>query len=387
MRVGILSYPMLFQREGGLQVQVRETIAALNRLGADETHPLQAQLVDPNRERLDEFDLIHVFSAINGNYRLVEAACEMGVPVVLSPLLSPGWDRSSGFRARVADRLAGRLTAWNVQTSYAQTKRALQLARLVIALGDAEKEAIVSGFLVDPARIKVFPNGISRHFFTSRPELFRQRTGITGPFVLMVGAINPYKNQLGLVQALAGSDIPVVLIGRVARQDQVYLDTVLRSPWVRWLGELRHDDPLLASAFSAASVVALPSHGEVFPLAVLESLAAGTPVVMTDENALDLRESAFALRKVPWHDGAAQQRAILEFIDQPPEREAVRSLVEDYTWQRIASEIAHCYFELAAQLRNERAVTAAHDVARVAGMVGALTNGVAKTEEPERTLY
>ncbi|MBB3220077.1 glycosyltransferase family 4 protein [Pseudoduganella umbonata] len=346
MRVGVLSYPMLFQRDGGLQIQVRETIAALNRIGAETSHPLRAQLVDPNRERLDSFDLIHVFSAINGNYRLVEAANEMGVPVVLSPLLSPGWDRGSGLRARMADRITGRLTSWNVQTSYAQAKRALQLAELVIALGEAERQAIVSGFLTDPAKIRVFPNGISARFFTSRPELFRQRTGITGPFVLMVGSINPYKNQLGLVQALADLNLPVVLIGRVARQDQVYLDTVLRSPWVRWLGALDHDDPLLASAYCAASVVALPSHGEVFPLAVLESLAAGTPVVMTDENALDLQESAFALRKAKWHDAAAQRSAILEFIDRPPTRETVRTLVEQYTWQRVAAEISKCYFEL-----------------------------------------
>jgi glycosyltransferase involved in cell wall biosynthesis len=381
MRVGILSYPMLFQRDGGLQVQVRETIAALNRLGADAAHPLQAQLVDPNRERLDAFDLIHVFSAINGNYRVVEAASEMGVPVVLSPLLSPGWDRSSGFRARVADRLTGRLTAWNVQTSYAQTKRALQLARLVIALGEAEREAIMSGFLVESGKIRVFPNGISRHFFTSQPELFRHRTGITGPFVLMVGSINPYKNQLGLVQALADMQLPVVLIGRVARQDQVYLDTVLRSPWVRWLGALDHDDPLLASAYSAASVVALPSHGEVFPLAVLESLAAGTPVVMTDENALDLQESAFALRKARWHDAAAQRMAIRDFIERPPEREAVRALVEHYTWQRVAAEIANCYVELATNLQTtkpepgEKPVPALCD----AGVIP-----VGPVEEPER---
>jgi len=381
MRVGILSYPMLFQRDGGLQVQVRETIAALNRLGADTAHPLQAQLVDPNRERLDAFDLIHVFSAINGNFRVVEAASEMGVPVVLSPLLSPGWDRSSGFRARVADRLTSRLTAWNVQTSYAQTKRALQLAKLVIALGEAERQAIMSGFLVEAAKIRVFPNGISRHFFTSRPELFRHRTGILGPFVLMVGSINPYKNQLGLVQALADMKLPVVLIGRVARQDQVYLDTVLRSPWVRWLGALDHDDPLLASAYSAASVVALPSHGEVFPLAVLESLASGTPVVMTDENALDLQESAFALRKARWHDAAAQRTAIRDFIDRPPERETVRALVEHYTWQRVAAEIANCYVELATNVQPKPEV-AGKPILALCDAEGA---PVGPAEEPERT--
>jgi glycosyltransferase involved in cell wall biosynthesis len=373
---------MLFQRDGGLQVQVRETIAALNRLGADASHPLQAQLVDPTRERLDAFDLIHVFSAINGNYRIVETASEMGVPVVLSPLLSPGWNRASGFRARVAERLAGRLTAWNVQTSYAQTKRALQLAALVIALGEAEREAIVSGFLVDPAKIRIFPNGISRHFFTSGPELFRYRTGITGPFVLMVGSINPYKNQLGLVEAIAEMDLPVVLIGPVARRDQVYLDTVLRSPWVRWLGALNHDDPLLASAYCAASVVALPSQGEVFPLAVLESLAAGTPVVMTDENALDLQKSAFALRKARWHDAAAQRTAISDFIERPPERDAVRTLVEQYTWQRVAAEIAHCYVQLAGKSPADTREAVEN---RISSQGEESNTGVFPVDEPART--
>ena len=356
MRVGILSYPMLFQRDSALQVQVRETIAALNRLGQTDAHPLQAQLLDPHRDRLNGFDMIHVFSAAHGNYRVVEAATELGVPVVLSPLLSPGWDQAAGFRSRVADRLAGRLTAWHVQTNYAQTKKALQLARLVIALGEPERETLTAGFMIDPAKVLVFPSGVSRHFFHARPELFRHRTGVTGPFVLMTGAISPYKNQLGLVQALEGLDLPIVLIGRCGRDDQGYLEAVLRSPQVRWLGELPQHDPLLAAAFSAASVVALPSHGEVFPLAVLEALASGTPVVMTDENALDLRESAFALRKVAWHDACAQREAIRQFIEQPPERETVRALVEDYTWQRIASQIANCYVDLATRLAAERPV-------------------------------
>ncbi|UMR29325.1 glycosyltransferase [Massilia sp. MB5] len=263
MRVGFLSYPMLFQREGGLQIQVRETIAALNRLEGKDA--VQAELVEPSRERLDQYDLIHVFSAINGNVRVLEAASEMGVPVVLSPLLSPSWDRAAGLRARLADRLAGRLSAWNVQTSYAQTERALQLAQLVIALGEAEREAIISGFLIPPEKIRVFPNGISRHFFTAKGEIFRHRTGIIGPFVLMVGTVSAYKNQLGVAQALAGCGLPLVLIGRVAREEHAYLEALMELPWVRWMGELGHDDPLLASAYCAAAAVALPSQGEVFP--------------------------------------------------------------------------------------------------------------------------
>ena len=351
MRVGILSYPMLFQREGGLQIQVRATIAALNQVSLPEGQ-LRAELVDANHRRLDDYDLIHVFSAINGNHRAVESAVEMGVPVVLSPLLSPGWNRCAGLRARVAGHLAGRLTAWNVQTSYAQTQRALQLAQRVVALGAPERVAIVAGFLIDPAKIHVLPNGISPHFFQPDGALFRAHTGMRGHFVLMVGAISPYKNQLGVVQALAASALPVVLIGRAQHPDQPYLQHILRYPNVRWLGELDHFDPLLASAYGAASVTALLSQGEVFPLTVVESLAAGTPVVMSANSALHLPESEFALKQLRWNAADAQRKAILALVSAPPERAAVSALVAEFSWRRVADQLARCYAELLSEKRS-----------------------------------
>jgi glycosyltransferase involved in cell wall biosynthesis len=336
---------MLFQREGGLQVQVRETVSALNHLDAS----MSAEMVDPARQKLADYDVIHVFSAFNGNFRVVESAVELGVPVVLSPLVSPTWNRNAGFRARVADRLAGRICSYNLQTSYAQTKRALQLADLVIALGEAERDAIVSGFLTERTKIRVFPNGISRQFFTARAELFRHRTGIVGPFVLVVGTVSPYKNQLGLAKALEGCELPLVMIGPVSREDHDYLQDLLKSPWVRWLGSLDHEDPLLASAYAAASVVALPSQGEIFPLSVIEALAAGTPVVMTQGSALQLDGLDGILRKVAWNDQAGQREAIIGLASRPPERASVQALVEQFTWQRVATQVASCYRELVTE--------------------------------------
>lgn len=346
MRVGILSYPTPFQRDGGLQIQVRETVAALNRLELAAPRHLQVELLDPTRDRLDGYDLIHVFSAANGNYRIVELAKELDLPVVLSPQLGAGWGRARGALARVAERLTGKLTAWNVQTSYAQCKRALQLADLVIAPGEAERAAAVDGFQIDAGKVEVFPNGINGQFFDAGEDLFRRATGIAGPFVLMAGAIAPRQNQLGLAQALAEVGLPIVLVGAPQRPDLGYLQQLLRLPHVTWLGALEHADPLLASACNAAAVVALPCHGGVFPLAALEALAAGTPVVMTAHGAPALPGAGFALKKLRWDDAAGQRLAICELVRARPEREAVRALVRHFTWERVAGQIAACYFRL-----------------------------------------
>lgn len=349
MRVGIMSYPMLFQRDGSLQVQVRETIKALNRLPLKTGRgQFEAELVDPFRSRLDDYDLVHVFAAINGNHRIVEAAVELQVPVVLSAQVSPGWNRSNGTRARIADRVLGKLTAWELQTSYAQTRHALRLASLVVARGESEKQAIASAFLINASKVRVLPNGISPHFFEADGALFRARTSVKGQFALMVGAVSPYRNQLGMAQALSEMALPFVVIGEALERDTDYLRQLRAVPGVICLGSLRHEERMLASAYAAATVYVLPTQGEVFPLTVLEALAAGTPVVMADESALHLPNSEFALRKTRWDDTRAQKSALLDLIEAPPERERVRALVRRFTWDSVAVQLSDCYADALA---------------------------------------
>ena len=353
---------MLFQRDGNLQAQVRATVGALNELPPLLTGTrLEAELVDPYRSRLDDYDVVHVFAAVNGNHGIVEEAVRLQVPVVLSALVAPGWSRSDGARARIADRLLGNLIGANVQTSYSQIRHALQLASLVVAQGEPERQAIRSAFLINPSKVRVLPNGVSPHFFDADPALFRSRTAVKGRFALMVGPVSPYRNQLGMARVLSEMALPFVVIGEALERDTDYLRQLRSVPGVICMGAPCQQQRMLASAYAAAAVFVLPSRGEPQPQAVLEALAAGTPVVMTDESGLTLPHSEFALRLVRWNDSRAQKIALQDLLDAPPQRERVRALVRSYTWESVALQLADCYADAQALARRANCALAPAD--------------------------
>ncbi|ANQ86421.1 glycosyltransferase [Azoarcus olearius] len=340
MKVAIISYPMLFQNSGGLQVQVSETAAALQRQG------IEARLIDPVRERLANFDIVHVFSAINGNHRAVEQARALGLPVVVSPLIRPHWTARLGWVARRLDALVGRLTQWNVKTEYRHIASCLQGADAVIALGDMEKTSIVDAFGIPSERVRVVPNGIPGRFFNADPAQFCIDFGVAPGYVLSVATVSPHKNQLALVKALEGTGQQVVLIGPLPGGDSGYLDLLLAYPHVRYVGPLDYESPLLASAYAAASVFCLPALSEVMPLSVMEALAAGTPVVMTREHCMDLSLMRGVVCEVSPQDEAGIRRAVLAFFDKPPPEAHCRDSVAHYSWDAVADAIARCYREV-----------------------------------------
>jgi glycosyltransferase involved in cell wall biosynthesis len=337
MRVGILSYPMLFQRSGGLQIQILETINALKSLGVD------AKLVDPNVDSLSAFDVIHVFSAINGNHRIVETAKSLARPVVLSPLIRPAWNQSSGRIASLLEQLVGRLSGWQVQTSYRQISSALANADKIVALGEIERASIKTAFREPDEKIVVIPNGISKRFYDAKPEIFCEKYGIKSGFVLNVAGINNHKNQSAIVQALKDHDYPIVLIGWCQNEDSGYLETLKQNRNVIYLGPLSHDDPLLSSAYAAAGVFVLPSHDEVMPLSVMESLAAGTPVVMTNRHSMRIENSSEVLREHDPKDIDALRESVLHFLRNPAPKIVCKRVVEGYSWEVVARTLLTTY--------------------------------------------
>lgn len=354
MRVGMLSYPMLFQRKGGLQIQILETVSALHLLG------IEAKLVNPNVESLANFDVIHVFSAINGNHRMVETARSQGRPVVLSPLIRPSWTRWAGRRAAFLGRMTERLSGWQVHTSYRQIASALTNADKIVALGETEKNSIEVAFGVGGEKIVVIPNGISERFFDAAPQRFVEQYDVKEGFVLNVAAINRHKNQWAIIQALKDYDYPIILMGECLKEDFDYLAELKTDQNVCYLGPHAHDDPVLSAAYAAAGVFVLPSHDEVMPLSVMEALAAGTPVVMTNRHAMRIEDSAGVVHEVDPEDTEAIRKSVLHFLKNPPAAAACKSVVENYSWDRVAKMLLETY----EQVLRENSVMYSHTSAR-----------------------
>lgn len=347
LKVAFASYPMLWQRSGGLQVQIRETMKALRQLGCD------AKLFDFNVDRLDDYDLLHVFGAINGNDRIVAAGAEAGVPVVISPVLHPPFSRREAALADLATRLTGRLTHWQFSTTYEPIRRALTAAQAVVALGPAEKTVLERGYGTESRRITTIPNGVARYFFGADERVFREQTQISGSFLLQVSSISEYKNPLASARVAAALRMPLVLIGQMHAGGQALLSGCrnLLGDDFFYLGALAAESGLLSSAYAAASVLLLPSQSEVMPLVVMEALAAGTPVVMTRHSSLQFDNCAGIVEKVNPTNDAELILAVRRILDGSPSAAQCKALVEPFTWTAVGQQLAELY---AKTLRSVR---------------------------------
>ena len=139
-------------------------------------------------------------------------------------------------------------------------------------------------------RIRVIPNGINAEDFSkSDPEGFRARFGLgSHPLVLFVGRLNPIKGPDLLLQAFLMvknrfPDHHLVFAG----PDGGMLGTLRQTTRaagmddrVHFIGYLGGMDK--ASAYRAATLLAIPSRQEAMSIVALEAGINGVPVLLTD---------------------------------------------------------------------------------------------------------
>jgi glycosyltransferase involved in cell wall biosynthesis len=156
----------------------------------------------------------------------------------------------------------------------------------------------------------------------------RQARGVADDVecLVCVGRISEQKGQDVLLSAwprIARPDRRLVFVGEGPLLAQLRENTDDRS--VMFLGAV--DRALSLDWMTAADLVVLPSRWEGMALVPLESLAVGTPVVVTDVNGAQESVDRTVGRVCPASDAPALAAAITDWLDQPTTvREAARSL-------------------------------------------------------------
>jgi glycosyltransferase involved in cell wall biosynthesis len=333
-----------FQAAGGGENQLVQTGRSL------EAHGVRVRLFSPWTDRLESARLLHLFGMSREGLALARLARTRRVPLALSPIcwyqpramaaLEPDLPRKAlGLAAWCLRSIAPRIPSWR--------RELLHLADVVLPNSNAEAGQLTRLFGIPRERLRVVPNGVLPDFGTASPDPFRERLG-PNPFILSVGRIEPRKNTLSLVRAVRSLGLPLVHIGESVPGHHAYARECRRAGEgsVSWLGRLDHDDPLLASAYAAARVFALPSWFETPGLSALEAALAGCAVAITPFGSTREYFGGLATYTRP-HRPDEIRRALRTCWDHGPDSRLAPRVATHYLWPNVAQITAEVYDQVA----------------------------------------
>jgi glycosyltransferase involved in cell wall biosynthesis len=243
----------------------------------------------------------------------------------------------------IHDAAALRHPEWYSRT-YVAYQRALlprlaRGARLVLTVSEFSKGELAEVLGLDPARIRVVPNGVDERFVPDAdPAPARAAYGLERPYALVVGTRIARKN-LGVLDAAARrlSEEGVELVH--AGSGRHYMQAESGAGSFRELGYV--DEQHLPGLYAGALAFAMPSLYEGFGLPCLEAMASGTPVVASNATALSETTSPAAILVDP-HDATGFADALHRLATDTDFRrarsEASVAHAKPFTWQRTAEE-------------------------------------------------
>jgi glycosyltransferase involved in cell wall biosynthesis len=286
------------------------------------------------------------------------------VPLVRDADVVHAHSSKAGFLTRLAAALSGRRSRvvfsphawsfWSVAGARGRLYVSLERAashwcNTILTVSAAEREAGLQAGIGAASQYRVIHNGIDLERFAAEPSP-------VGGRVLFLGRLAPQKRPDLAIHAFAEvrrrrpqTRLEVAADGPLRARAEALVETLGLGDAVSFLGQ-RDDVPTL---LARAQCTLLTSDYEGLPLAVLESMAAGVPVVATRVGGIpELVVDGVNGLLVPPGDPQAAAEAVGRLLDDPPLArrlgEAGRTLVrERHLRERMIAETTALYDALA----------------------------------------
>lgn len=227
----------------------------------------------------------------------------------------------------------------------------------IITVSESQRQDILKKGLVNAEKVITVENGVDIRKFSGNgfdALKNRQKLGLGGKSVVLgtVGILIERKGQRYLIEAFAeiikeGFDMTLLIAGdgELRRELENLCGRLGLDSRVRLLG-FRQDIPELLSLMD---IFVFPSLWEGMPLAVLEAMASGLPVVCTEAHgAVDLIQNGKCGILVQKRDAKGIIEAIRYLVLNPDKakgmgREARRLIHSNYTLEKQVSRIEEIY--------------------------------------------
>ena len=280
------------------------------------------------------------------------------------PILYPGKMILHFQNAATFDNFDGknRIKDWYRRLMY---RLSAKRASHIISVSDSLKKKIVAHIGVPEAKVTTIHNGVDDAFFfldgqesPAKPEKER--------YILFVSAFRPNKKIDQLIRAYAllvkqynvseellivgsGSAGMIAQLRDLAKQEKV-------DSRIRWLGYVPHQQ--LPNVYHGARIFTFPSVCESFGLPVIEAMASGIPVSVSDLDIMREITGGYAVYYDPY-DHHLIAHAIHKMLVDQQKREAMaakgRDFVRRFSWSTSAKSLLQVFRKIAS--RNHRYIT------------------------------
>ena len=178
------------------------------------------------------------------------------------------------------------------------TRHSVKMAKKILTISESTKKDIIRHYQIEPQKISVTYPGYNKKIFREIQDFSTikktlNKFGLNTQFIIFVGTLQPRKNIERLIEAFAevinsqNHNLTLVIVGKKGW----FYEPALQKP-----EELKIKEKVLFLDFisgqelshllNSALCFILPSLYEGFGLPVLEAMACGTPVVLSNTSSL-----------------------------------------------------------------------------------------------------